>query len=295
MRDFISASFVALTASSFLACAAPTPPASPNDQSVSNRPTAKAPVAQAGGVVPAGSDKPTETADSAVTESNEPSATQSALDTPRSCEVPGEAAGNSLGSVAQGAAKPAPPQCFPSAKFVERLCAASYPGVALVMFHPESPWKRGYLKGETKAWTSTAGAQQEERLKFNEEVLVLQSNNGADGALAGQGDSFFALRWNGSCVKLTEEEITTLAPWRRLASPVQWGWLDDNIQEELLADGKVAAAQSAWKKECRKSGSPSSERCSALGQQLTDAVVARVKSGAPLPEPTNRPKVVAAK
>jgi hypothetical protein len=157
-----------------------------------------------------------------------------------------------------------------------------------VMFHPASPWKRGYLKGETKAWSAVPGAQQEERLKFNEEVLVLQSNNGEGGSLAGQGDSFYALRWNGSCVKLTEEEINVQAPWRKLASPVQWNWLDDNIQGALLGDTKVTAALQAWRKQCRN-GKAGEGRCPQLEAQLTDAVVGHVRKGALLPEPEHRP------
>lgn len=282
MRVFILASFSVLALSSLAGCSASSENLSARrPQAVKPQPVAKAPPAPAA-VAPT----ETEVAEEAPVAEPEP------IEVPRACEAPKGASENALGTVTKDASKVAPQPCFPSARFVEGLCSSSYPGVALVMFHPQSPWKRGYLKGETKAWTATPAAQQEERLKFKEEILVLQSNNGEGGALAGQGDSFFALRWNGSCVKLTEEEITTPEPWGRVAAPIQWGWLDDNIQSELLADPKVLAAQTAWKKECRTS-SATSARCVTVTQQLTDAIVARVRSGVALPEPTSRPKAPA--
>jgi hypothetical protein len=181
--------------------------------------------------------------------------------------------------------------CYPEHDFVERLCAQQYPGAALVMFAPRSPWQRGYLKGETKAWSAATGARQELRLQFNEEILVLETNKAQAGKLhVDQGDSFYALRWNGSCVKLTEEELAPSVPWQKLPATVEWGWLDDNLQEALVALPKVQAAAALWRKNCRgtnaNAGAPA---CVAASQRLTDAVVTAVRGGIELPDPSRRP------
>ncbi|HEX2731181.1 MAG TPA: hypothetical protein VHM70_06240 [Polyangiaceae bacterium] len=209
-------------------------------------------------------------------------ATEAGLRVPHACEA--TSAPESVNLPATPSSSKASVSCFPPSEFVERLCGSVHASAALTMLQTGSPWKRVYLKGETKAWSAARTSQQEDRLKFNEEVLVLQSNNGEGGALAGQGDSFYALRWNGSCVKLTEEEVSELAPWRKLAAPIPWSWLDESTKDALSSDKKVADAVSTWKKTCRKA-SPTDAHCIELQQHVTDAIVARVQSGATLPDP----------
>ena len=181
--------------------------------------------------------------------------------------------------------------CYPEHDFVERLCAQQYPGAALVLFASGSPWRRGYLKGETKAWSTATGARQELRLHFNEEVLVLETNKPRAGKLhIDQGDSFYALRWNGSCVKLTEEELAPSVPWQKLPATIEWGWLDDNLQEALIAQSKVLVAATLWRKSCRgTNANASTPACVVASQRLTDAVVGAVRAGIELPDPTRRP------
>ena len=47
--------------------------------------------------------------------------------------------------------------CLPPPKFVERLCADTFPAVALHLFSPKAPWTKGYLKGRVKAWNASGG------------------------------------------------------------------------------------------------------------------------------------------
>ncbi len=197
-----------------------------------------------------------------------------------------------LNATAPTAAAPAATgPCFPERAFVERLCSDSYPGVALVLFGKSSPWTRAYLKGPAKAWTTAPGAQAEEQLFFREEVLVLQDQQTpADGIQVSSGASFYALRWNGSCVKLTEEEITDQPPWQKATPPVNWQWLDDNIQDALLDDAKVKSTVTKMKKACRGSGmGKASGACGAAQQQVTDVIVGAVRGGLVLPDPARLP------
>src|SRR5690606_27259999 len=103
--------------------------------------------------------------------------------------------------------------CYPEEGFVQRLCSGAHPSSALVLFAKESPWVRAYMKGPAKAWTTAPGSQNEEQLAFREELLVLQGPETSDGAVeTGQGASFYARRWDGTCVKVNEEEVTLSPP-----------------------------------------------------------------------------------
>jgi hypothetical protein len=202
---------------------------------------------------------------------------------PRSC--PGESAASVpvVGKVSK-------PVCYPEAAFVERLCRGTHPGVALVMFGKDSPWERAYLKGPTKAWLASPGAQSEEQLFFREEVLVLQGPEASSEYGVSQGRSFYALRWDGSCVKLNEEEVSAEVPWNKAMPAIPWDWLGDAQQEHLRANGPVQGAVVKMRKSCRGArvgkGSP---ECESLRGQLSQAIAKHVRSGAAVPDPENVP------
>lgn len=182
-----------------------------------------------------------------------------------------------------------PEPCFPPEAFVERLCKATHPSVALVMFSKASPWKRGYLRGETKAWTTAPGAQANDRLAQDEEVLVLQADaSAAAGIQYDAGASFYALRWDGSCVKLTQEEMLQTVPWGKKTPLVPFGYLDDGQQQSLRADSKIDAAYLAQRKACR-AAEREDDTCSQATKRLSDLVVAFVRDGRELPDPAHRP------
>lgn len=224
---------------------------------------------------------------------------------PRSCPTSAEATtGDTHAAAASGAATSGEAssgdsssgqhKCHPPRDFVERLCAGSYPGVALVMFSGGSPWERAYLRGESKAWTTAPGAQDQDRLARHEEVLVLQGEQQSKGGLqviSSSGASFYALRWNGSCVKLTEEEVTRQVPWNKgVAPPLDWSYLDDNLQDALKANDAIKQASIARKKECRGARMGNKPpTCAKLDKKLNDLIVAHLRGGTALPDPTLLP------
>jgi hypothetical protein len=183
--------------------------------------------------------------------------------------------------------------CVPPRGFVQKLCAASYPAVALYLFANGSPWARGYLRGKTKAWNASGGASDNGWLEFDEEVLVLAERKADAGGMqvSGAGDaSYDALRWDGSCVTLSSEEMTLDKPPSPKSAKVEWRFLDDNVQEALRTNGAVNEAYLARRKECKGATSGDvSLKCVKADQKLSDAIVSYLRGGASLPEPTKVP------
>lgn len=183
--------------------------------------------------------------------------------------------------------------CAPPKSFVQKLCAESYPGVALYLFSNSSPWTRIYLRGKTKAWNASGGASDNSSfLEFDEEVLVLVERKADLGGMqvSGAGASYDALRWDGSCVTLSSEEVTLDKPPTPKSAKVEWRFLDDNVQEALRQEEKVNAAFLARRKECQ--GATSGEvsmKCVKADQKLSDVIVAHLRSGGKLPTPTKVP------
>ncbi|HTQ08134.1 MAG TPA: hypothetical protein VMI54_29975 [Polyangiaceae bacterium] len=183
--------------------------------------------------------------------------------------------------------------CVPPRPFVEKLCSGSYPSVALYLFANKSPWARGYLKGRTKAWNASGGASDNTWLEFDEEVLVLAVRKADLGGMqvsGGGGASYDALRWDGSCVTLSGDEMTLDKPPAPKNSRVEWRFLDDNVQAALRADATVNDAYLSRRKECK--GATSGEvsgKCVKADDRLSAEVVKYIRSGGALPEPTKVP------
>ncbi|HEY3497473.1 MAG TPA: hypothetical protein VGK73_22405 [Polyangiaceae bacterium] len=183
--------------------------------------------------------------------------------------------------------------CLPPRAFVQKLCASSYPGVALYLFANRSPWARGYLRGRTKAWNASGGASDNGWLEFDEEVLVVAERKADMGGMqvSGAGNaSYDALRWDGSCVTLSSDELTLDKPPSPKNAKVEWRFLDDNVQEALRADAKVNEAYLARRKECKGATSGDvSLKCVKADEKLSAAIVTYLRGGAALPEPTKKP------
>ena len=183
--------------------------------------------------------------------------------------------------------------CVPSKAFVQKLCAASFPGVALYMHANASPWTRVYLRGKTKAWNASGGASDNSSfLEFDEEVLVLVERKADLGGMqvSGAGASYDALRWDGSCVTLSSEEVSLDKPPSPKSAKIEWRFLDDNVQQALREESKVNEAYLARRKEC--GGASTGEvslKCVKADQKLSDAIVAYLRGGGKLPVPTKLP------
>lgn len=182
--------------------------------------------------------------------------------------------------------------CIPAGKWVSRLCADVYAEVALFMFQSGTPWQRVYLTRETDAVNASGGASVVGKLAFDEEVLVLRHRvAGADDVQVGSGGgSYDALRWDGSCVSLEGEEVTTNRPPVAKTSRVEWRWLGDDMQAALRKDPKVNETFLARKKECKGvTMGAVTKKCEQLDKKLIEVTVEHVRSTSSLPQPAHQP------
>lgn len=173
--------------------------------------------------------------------------------------------------------------CTPPGKFVEKLCQGAYPNVALAMFQKGTPWTRGYLTRKTKAWNASGGASDTSELEFDEEVLVLRKRAADLGGMqvSGAGGGYDALRWNGSCVTLAKEELTTSLPPKAKTAKVEWRLLDEPLRESLRASDKVTKAYRDRQKECKGATMGEvSALCVKADTALSNAIVEFVRDGA---------------
>lgn len=182
--------------------------------------------------------------------------------------------------------------CVPEGRWVSRLCQEVFPGVALVMFAKGTPWTRAYLTRKTKAWNASGGASVEGELEFDEEVLVLRKRAADHGGMqvSGAGGGYDALRWDGSCVTLSSEEVTLRPPPVARSGPVSWRAIDEGLREALRADAKVDAAYKAHRTECKGvTMGTVSQKCVRADADLQRAIVGAVRGGAALPSPQRMP------
>jgi hypothetical protein len=179
--------------------------------------------------------------------------------------------------------------CVPHPKFVKRLCNGRYPSMAVYLFANGSKWTRAYLTRKTEAWNASGGASTEGFLEFDEEVLLMAERKADTGGMqvSGSGAGYDAIRWDGSCVTLSGEEITQNKPPSAKNVKVEWRFLDDNVQEALRKDEKVNAAFLERRKECKGATTGDvSAKCVKADTRLSDSVVSFVRSGGSVPVPT---------
>jgi hypothetical protein len=182
--------------------------------------------------------------------------------------------------------------CVPHPKFVKRLCNGRYPSVALYLFANGSKWTRAYLTRKTEAWNASGGASTEGFLEFDEEVLLVAERKADAGGMqvSGSGAGYDAIRWDGSCVTLSGEEITQQRPPATKTVKVEWRFLDDNIQEALRKDDRVNAAFLERRSECKGATSGDvSGKCVKADAKLSEAVVTFVRGGGTVPVPSTLP------
>jgi hypothetical protein len=182
--------------------------------------------------------------------------------------------------------------CTPPAEFVNSLCQGNYPGVALAMFKKGTPWTRGYLTRKTKAWNASGGASESDFLEFDEEVLVLRHRSADLGGMqvSGAGGGYDALRWNGGCVTLAQEELTLSSPPRPKAARVEWRLIDDAMREKMRDDEKLNKAYRDRQKECKGATMGEvSDKCVKVDNALSEAIVSFVRSGGEIGKPERLP------
>ncbi|HMJ12240.1 MAG TPA: hypothetical protein VK524_12535, partial [Polyangiaceae bacterium] len=175
--------------------------------------------------------------------------------------------------------------CTPARKWVERLCAGSFPSAALRLFGKGSPWTRGYLTRKTGAWNAAGGASEPVQLEFDEEVIVLleRTPNASGIQVSGAGGGYEALRWDGGCVTLAKEELTLKRPPQPLAAKVEWRFLDPATRDALSLDETVKQAYQDRRNECKGASSGTvSLKCVKADTKLSQVIVDYVRNGGEL-------------
>jgi hypothetical protein len=226
--------------------------------------------------------KPPETAPPA-----EPAPPASSAPTEPVAEAPKpepEAAAPAFPTTCAGEAKE---PCVPEAAFVKKICEKPMGDIALALFRKTTPFTRGYLTREVDGWNASGGGSSREKVPFDEEVLVLRARVPPKGGMqmSGQG-GFDVLRWDGSCISLAPEEMSSKRPPRPRAAPIPFRYLSEKMQLALLSNDKIKTTYEARRKECKgvTSGDVSA-KCEKLDKELSVVIVDFVRNGGEVPEP----------
>jgi hypothetical protein len=183
--------------------------------------------------------------------------------------------------------------CVMPAGFVKRLCSGVYQDLAMVFFQKGSPWRRAYLSvKETTPFNGFNGPSSEEKVLFDEEMLILREKKVDTGGMqvSGAGASFDLLRWDGTCVTLSAEEVRLAAPPKPKHATITWRLLEDATQNALLQNEALAKVASERRKECKGATMGEvSAKCEKADKALNNLIVAAVRGGTTLPQPTKVP------
>ena len=183
--------------------------------------------------------------------------------------------------------------CRPPSAWVDTLCHDVHPGLGVYMFQSSLPWEKRYLTRKTEAVNASVGATREGWLEFDEEVLILKLRKAPAGGMqvSGASESYDVLRWDGSCVTLSGEEVTANVPPSPKQAFVTWRFLDDSIQEVLKEDEKIRDVYRQRTKECKgQNQGEVSKGCVKADKELSGLVVGFVRHGGKIPLPTKLPK-----
>ncbi len=183
--------------------------------------------------------------------------------------------------------------CVMPKAFVKNLCKGVYPELALMLFHKSTPWKRAYVAvKEVNPFNGFSGPSSEEKLFFEEELIVLLSHKADTGGMqvSGAGASYDVLRWDGSCATLSGEEIRLVAPPKPKHALIPWRFLEDATQEALRQDQAVDKVVIERRKECKGATMGTvSAKCEKADKALNDLVVDAVRNGTTVPKPKKVP------
>lgn len=178
--------------------------------------------------------------------------------------------------------------CLPPAAFVKRLCGGFHPDVALSLFAKGTPFTRGYLTRDTEAWNASGGASSNDKLLFDEEVLILSRRTADTGGMvvSGAGGGYDVLRWDGTCASLMTEEVRLHVPPKPKFAKVPWRSLDQKTREAFQADEKVGKIIAERRRECKGATIGAvSLKCEKVDKQMSAALVEYVRNGGALPTP----------
>ncbi|HMR04450.1 MAG TPA: hypothetical protein PKA88_01715 [Polyangiaceae bacterium] len=172
-------------------------------------------------------------------------------------------------------------RCLPPAGFVQALCNRTAPEVALSMFRKGTPWARAYLRLDRQLWLSGKKLARPVLALEGEELLVLKDRTGGSGMIIG-GGSYDVLRWDGTCVSVSADEVSLSAPRVPTVATINWKYLPDATQESLLANSVIQSKYRARVQKCRADA----EACEQADQDLSQLIATHVRAGGPVAEPT---------
>jgi hypothetical protein len=183
--------------------------------------------------------------------------------------------------------------CLPPRDFVRRLCQGAFTGAAFHLFEKSTPFSRGYVRArEVRSVNALGGPASDANLEFGEEVLIL-TRTGEAGPnqmqVSGMG-GYDVLRWDGTCANLADGELSLRAPIPPRHAPIDWRYIDSNIQEALLLDEGIKGARKNQRQHCHGVSLGSrSAKCVEADSRLNDRIVLAVRGGLALPLPDNIP------
>src|SRR5690606_5324193 len=141
-------------------------------------------------------------------------------------------------------------------------------------------FRSGYATRKVKAWNASGGATSgDEWVAFDEEVILLYARNANLGGMqvSGASGGYDALRWDGSCVTFSGEEVTTRRPPQAKNGRVEWRYLEGPIQEALREDDAVNEAYRLRRQECKGAFSGDvSKKCVQADEALVAAIIKAV-------------------
>jgi len=185
--------------------------------------------------------------------------------------------------------------CIPDQDFAKRLCAGSFPDVAIALNAKDSPWSRVWLAGDVEAWNASgARFTNPEKLLFDEEVLVLSRRAAPAGravVVSGVQATYDVMRWDGTCVSVQEGELR----WKRPPAPktalISWKNLEESTRAALLASKWVKAARDAADKACASTDDATKRlACKTAEREASQAVGNALRTGLSVPStPARRP------
>jgi len=183
--------------------------------------------------------------------------------------------------------------CVMPGAFVRRLCAGAYPELALMFFQKGTPWRRVYVAvKEVAPFNGLGGLSSDEKLVFDEELLVLSEKKADTGGMqvSGAGASYDVLRWDGTCATVSAEEARANVPPKPKHATIPWRSLEDATQGALLQNDALAKVAAERKKECKGATIGTvSAKCEKADHALNDLVVQAVREGTAVPKPAKVP------
>jgi hypothetical protein len=183
--------------------------------------------------------------------------------------------------------------CVMPRAFVKALCQKAYPDLAMYFFQKGSPWRRAYVGvKEAAPFNGLGGPSAEEKLVFDEEVLVLGEKKADTGGMqvSGAGATYDVLRWDGTCATLSGSEVRFDNPPKPKHAAVVYRFLEDGTQEALGKNEKLASTVLDRKKECKGATMGNvTLKCEQIDKKLNDLIVDAVRNGVSVPAPTKKP------